>query len=97
MTNDIWVFNGEKSTFPSGVFIDLREAEDWISKHQLTGILTLYPVGIGLYDWAIKERLFIPKSDEQLKPKFIQRFSSACLQHHHYLDGVCETRNTDDN
>jgi hypothetical protein len=58
MANDksylmVYVFNGSKASFPSGVFADRDSAIAWISENKLSGTLTEYPVGIGVYDWAI--------------------------------------------
>lgn len=51
--NEVWVFNGANGRFPSAVFTNKKYAEDWISKHMLYGILTLYPLNQSVYDWAI--------------------------------------------
>ena len=63
-------------------------AEVWISKHRLTGLLTDYPLDVGLYDWAIERGVFKPKRPEHSKPEFIGRFTSACQDHHHYFGGL---------
>ena len=39
--------------------------------------------------WAIEQGSFHPRTPEQQAPDFIQRFSSASQQHHHYQDGGC--------
>jgi hypothetical protein len=83
----VWIFCGEKATFPSGVFHSKIEAESWIQHNKLTGTLTEYPVGISAYDWAIKTGWFIPTKPEHTEPQFIQRFSSAHQNHDHYEDG----------
>ena len=49
-----WVFQGEKSTFPSAVFSDQETAEVWIAKSKVSGILTGYPLDECVYDWAIE-------------------------------------------
>ncbi len=87
LTEGIWVFCGEKSQFPSGVFNDLSLAQAWIASNSLSGTLTQYPVNEGVYDWAIRNEYFRPSSPQQLAPAFIGRFSSAALEHHHYQDG----------
>jgi hypothetical protein len=83
----IWVFCGEQSTFPSGVFSSRDKAEDWISKHGLSGCLTQYPVDEGLYDWAVSQEYFTPKRDDQRTPRFIQRFTCTSTEHFHYENG----------
>jgi hypothetical protein len=90
MIENIWVFNGADSTFPGGVFIEKKIAEKWITEHQLTGVLTLYPINKGVYDWAIEQGAFSPTKDYQYKPSFIEKFNSASQEHYHYLDGALE-------
>jgi hypothetical protein len=46
----VWVFNGANSTFSAGVFQSKSQADEWIAKHKVTGCLTQYPLGIGIYD-----------------------------------------------
>ena len=84
---EIWVFNGNNSNFPSGVFSTKEIADAWIEKYQLSGVLTKYPVDEGVYDWAIAKGTFKIKRDDQTQPKFIQSFSSAYQEHYHYEDG----------
>ncbi|MCL2310621.1 MAG: hypothetical protein FWC42_10230 [Proteobacteria bacterium] len=86
--NIVWVFNGEKAQFPSGVFTQRELAERWIQRHGLSGTLTAYPMDVGIYDWAISKGYFTPKRDDQRSAEFIQRFSSASLEHHHYEHGA---------
>jgi hypothetical protein len=83
----VWVFCGECSTLPSGVFSDVATAESWIKKHSLSGVLTEYPLETGTYDWAIDKGLFDPKYPSQKTASFIGRFSSAYLRHFHYENG----------
>jgi len=87
----IWVFNGANSNFPGGVFSKKEVAEIWIANHKLSGVLTKYPIDEGVYDWALANGTFKIKKEEQTKPEFIQRFSSASLEHEHYEDGKCCT------
>jgi len=83
----VWVFVGEGSRLPSAVFSTKESAETWIERHRVSGILTAYPVGAGVYDWAIDTGRFRPKSDEQKTSSFIGRFTCAFLEHSHYVDG----------
>jgi len=83
----IWIFNGPKSQFPSGVFTQRETAESWIRQHRLSGTLTAYPVDIGTYDWAVSAGHFKPERDDQRSAEFIQRFSSATQEHYHYEHG----------
>ena len=83
----IWIFNGPKSQFPSGVFTQREDAESWIRQHGLSGTLTAYPVDVGTYDWAVSVGYFTPKREDQRSSEFIQRFSSASQEHYHYEHG----------
>lgn len=83
----VWVFCGSRATFPSGVFPSKESADSWIRKNLLTGTLTEYPVGVGVYDWAVQGGLFNPKKPEHSLPQFIQSFSSASQKHFHYENG----------
>jgi hypothetical protein len=85
----VWVFNS-KSGFPGGVFSSQEKAEELISSHKLSGMLTSYPVDWFVYDWAIAEGYFTPKSDRQKEPDFIGGFTSASQEHFHYENGECE-------
>jgi hypothetical protein len=85
--DEVWIFNGEGCAFPAGVFTSKEDAETWIKANKLTGCLTKYPVGISLYDWAIAEGYWAPKDERHREPQFIQRFSSAHLEHNHYEAG----------
>ena len=82
--NYVWVFNGDTNMFPSAAFASLEEAEIWIAKCEAKGTLTKYPLGVSVYDWAISNQYFHPKTDEHTASEFISNFSSAYLEHHHY-------------
>ncbi len=84
----VWVFNGASEPFPSAVFSTRERAESWNCQNKLEGTLTKYPVDVSVYDFAIQSGWFTPKRDYQHSSKFIQRFTSASLEHHHYEDGV---------
>jgi len=83
----VWIFSGAQANFPSGVFHTREQAQQWIERHGLTGTLTEYPVGEGVYEWAIAKGAFEPKRPEHHQARFIERFSSASLAHEHYEDG----------
>jgi hypothetical protein len=84
----IWIFMGARAQFPSGVFEERGAAEAWIRRNRLTGTLTMYPVNVGTYDWAVAAGLFSPKKDSQREPEFIGRFSTASQEHFHYEAGI---------
>jgi hypothetical protein len=86
----LWVFNGARSSFPSGVFSSVEKAEIFIRKYAMTGILTAYPKDELAYEWAIENSLFEPKKEEHRSPEFIQKFTTASQEHYHYENGVRE-------
>lgn len=85
---EVWIFNGENSRFPSAVFQAKEDAIEWIKKHGLTGVLTRYPVGVSVYDWAIDSGNFKVKSEKDSAPEFIGRFSSSAQEYMHFEDGI---------
>ena len=84
----VWVFNGVRSNFPSGVFSSKNAAEEWIKRNGLSGTLTEYPLDISVYEWVISKGYFTPKREEQRSADFIQQFSSASQDHEHYTGGL---------
>lgn len=87
MLNSVWVFNGEGAQFPAGVFSSRDKAVAWIQRHGLTGLLTQYPLDEGVYDWAVREAVFRPKSEKHTSATFVQRFTSASQAHFHFEHG----------
>ena len=83
----VWIFCGAQKHFPGGVFTQRGLAESWISKHRLSGTLTLYPLDVGAYEWAIEKGMFRPRKPHQSEPEFIGGFSDAGMEHYHYEDG----------
>jgi hypothetical protein len=83
-----WIFQAANTSFPGAVFSSRERAEKWISEHQLSGILTCYPVDIPVYDWAVAKGYFRPKNELQESGKFIGNFTCASLEHYHYEDGI---------
>lgn len=61
-----------------------EQAEGWINANGLQGTLTKYPVDVPVYDFAIQNGWFTQKSDRERSGEFIQRFSSASMEHYHY-------------
>jgi len=86
----IWIFNGANGRFPSAVFESREDAEVWIKKYSLTGVLTKYSIGISVYEWAIANNHFKAKSERDCSATFIQGFSSAAQEHMHYENGSSE-------
>ncbi|NHZ32468.1 DUF7710 domain-containing protein [Massilia rubra] len=87
---EVWVFNGAEGRFPSAVFDARADAQRWIAKNALTGVLTKYPVGISVYEWAIENGQFSAKNEQQKSSAFIQKFSSAAQEHVHFENGIAE-------
>ncbi len=86
-SNEIWIFQGSGAQFPSGVFTDEDQARAWIRAEKLSGLLTKYPVGQGVFDWAVQQGFFTPRKPEHHSAKFIGRFTSASMEHYHFEDG----------
>lgn len=84
----IWIFNGDKNSFPSAVFDSKKLALDWIKTYKLSGTLTLYPVNISVYNWAIDNNYYTPKQEFQKTPTNIANFTSTHLEHIHFVEGV---------
>ena len=85
--NSVWIFHGAGAQFAGGVFTTVEQAEQWIGRHRLTGVLTLYPVDQGVFDWALAKGIFSPRDESHTSAKFIGGFTSASMEHYHYEDG----------
>ena len=90
----IWVFNGASGQMSGGIFEDIIDAESWISQNSLTGMLTEYPVNVGVFDWAEQENLVNMRpeklAEKRTDPNFIGSFTTASMNHFHYEDGKRE-------
>jgi hypothetical protein len=83
----VWVFSGAKRHFPGAIFTSREMTEPWVRKNRLTGTLTLYPVDVGLYEWAIDTGMFQPRNPQESTAEFIGGFTDATMEHYHYEDG----------
>lgn len=87
--NCIWLFIAD---VPSGAFTDKEEAEEWIIKNKLSGVLTAFPLGISCFDWSIENNALTIRAEkiEEKKsdPKFIASCLPASLEHFHYRNGI---------
>jgi hypothetical protein len=83
----VWVFHGEHAQFASGVFADQDAALAWAAAHELSGVLTRYPVGVGCYDYAVAQNRFVPSKPHHGTPEHVARFSPGG-PHIHLRDGV---------
>lgn len=86
----VWVFLGEESRWPSAVFSSRELAERWVGERRLTGMLTRYPVDVGVYDWAVAEGLFRPSKPAHTSTTFIAGFTTAHQDHVHFVDGAAD-------
>ena len=89
MTKTVWVFNGERSRRPAGIFTTREAAESWIRERGLSGTLSEFPLDVGAYDHAVGEGLFTPKKPHEFSAEFIADFSPR-LFHDHWRDGATE-------
>jgi hypothetical protein len=80
----IWVFHGE-GRFAGGAFTSRELAEAWIARHSLSGVLTLYPLDTGVYEWAVARGTY--DGEKEVSPRLVGSFSSAYQEHYHYVDG----------
>ncbi len=87
LLSSVWVFHGTGGRFTSAVFTKKDLAEKWISQHKLSGVLTEYPLDVGVYDWAISNNSFKVKKEVQEQAEFIQKFTTASQDHYHYENG----------
>lgn len=87
MEKTVYVFTGKGASFPGGVFSEKKDAIDWIKKYSLSGMLSVYPTNIGLYDWAIENKYFEVKKEYQKEAKFIEKFTCASVEHLHFENG----------
>jgi hypothetical protein len=87
-TSGMRVFNGAESRFAGGLFTTRERAEEWIAGNGLTGVLTRYPIDVGVYERAVGNILFTPGNDRQRSAEFIAGFTTASMEHHHYENGA---------
>ena len=90
MTTYIYVFSGEGGGFPGGVFDSIENAENWIALHNLTGVLSFYPLNTGVFDWAVSNGFVKPEMAAKTTSRRIANYESY-LDHAHYENGkrVC--------
>jgi hypothetical protein len=85
----VWVFVASGASFPGGIFSDEGSAVRWIASNGLSGVLTEYPVGLGVLDWALEAGHFRATKIEKLRdPSFVGRFTTAAQAHSHFDRGV---------
>lgn len=87
MKESVWVFHGDGATFSGGIFSDYVQASSWIGKHQLSGMLTEYPLNQGVYNWCVEKEYFTPKKPLHHESNFIGKFTSAAQEHFRFKNG----------
>lgn len=92
----VWVFHGEGAKFASGVFETRDDAMAWAERHNLTGLLTQYPLGMGAYDHAVENGRFKPSREHHGSPEHIARFSPGHTEHVQLADGGVDDRQLSD-
>jgi hypothetical protein len=87
---EVWVFMGERGTFPMGVWSSLDLAHRYIHDEGLTGSLTKYELEVPVYEWAIATGKFKPSKDQHRSLKFRQAFNNQFQEHYTFRDGHCQ-------
>jgi hypothetical protein len=82
----VWIFLGDRAHWPSGVFSSREAAVRWITGH-LTGMITGYPVNVGVYGWAVASGSFRP-SKPRHSSGFTGGYTTAAQEHEHFTDGI---------
>jgi len=86
-SESVWIFIGLNARYPAGVFRKFSDAEHWVIRNGLSGILSLYPLDQGVLEWAIEAGWFNPRHEIEIDADYISRFSSAYQAHHQYEKG----------
>lgn len=82
------IFLGDRARWPSGVFSSREAAVEWIAEHHLTGMITEYPVDVGVYEWAVTAGALRPSKPQHSSAGFIGGFTTAVQEHGHFTDGT---------
>jgi hypothetical protein len=88
--SSVWIFLSDRGHWPSGVFSSREVAVRWIAGHRLTGMITEYPVDVGVYDWALASGSFRPRKPQHSSAEFIGGSTTAVQEHEHFTDGICD-------
>lgn len=85
----VWVFMASKAQFCGGVFESEEQARSAIVKHRLSGVLTVYPLGMLSFDWAVQNGYFKPpRSGRPVDAELIGSYVSARHEHFHFENGA---------
>ena len=98
----VWLFTSASNDvvpdahIPQAAFRTLAAADRWVRTLKPSGMLTEYPMNIGVFEWATARGVFKPRRDDQRATPFIETFSDASQAHAHYelgeLVSGCEQR-----
>ena len=83
----IYVFMGKGATMPTAIYTTFEDACTWVASSAVSGILYKLPMNVSLYDWVIAKGYSTPKKEYQKQPRFIEKFSSAYVEHWHFENG----------
>ncbi len=83
----VWIFHGDGARLAAAVFATESDAMEWAERHQVSGIVTEYPVGDGCYDIAIQRGAFTPSKPHHFTPEHVASFSPGWTRHVHLVHG----------
>lgn len=86
----VWVFVGDTARQPSAVFTTLENAQAWIERRKLSGVVTEYPLDVPVIEWAVAEGFYSPRPGDENDRWKIQTFTSAAQRHYHHVEGRLE-------
>ena len=81
----VYIFHGTNAQFAASVYSSFELAELDIKLKKMSGLLSIYPLNETIYDYCVRKELFDAK--DKTTGAFIQNFTSAYLEHHHYKHG----------
>lgn len=89
--NDVWIFHEASSKYSGGVFTSISDAEAFVVKYKLSGMLTKYPLNQSVFDWAIENDMHNISAhkikEKSINPRFVGGFTTASQEHYHYENG----------
>lgn len=86
----MWAFVGEGGRWSSVIFSSPDRAEERISAHRPTGMLTEYPLDVPVHEWAVDNGYFRPSKPEHSTAAFIGQFTTANQEHEHHEKGAAD-------
>ncbi len=83
----VWLFTSASNDvvpdahIPQAAFRTLAAGDRWVRTLKPSGMLTEYPMNIGVFEWATARGVFKPRRDDQRATPFIETFSDASQAH----------------